>query len=691
MVLSWKRLMIIKRLFLILIFSLLASSVWAGSIAFYSGSFDPLTQAHEAIIRAAANEPGVDKLYIIVNLSGGKNYNVSGWERTDMLEEAFADLKGKIQIVRSLQEKKEERIVELAAGNPIITVIGEDSYAKLPPASLNRANTSWIVYRRIGQTQDLSMVPANVQFRSLAEITEEVSSSLAREEIQNGKMPSILSEPVKSFIQRKQLYVHNQGDENVQALNESLLNGSFLSFKNDLILAFPEFDFSNLKMSPIVPGQSSQAIAESFIRQAISAAKIPNENLETFWKQATDMLFSFPRNQPKAQLSFIENVNPEKIEEVDVIKEKRVSPFRLGHPNEYKMNIVEYAHDRFAASLVEFLNNKKVKIFLHDGFSAESAEYHRRQGFDTFYRVRQIKSLESKPTYLAYSQATGEYRLLLIGLVGKDRHAQVRSQINAAGFRGTIIQVDHSKSPSLFQLTPEGQNLKLKADDLVIIGFKNRIQYRMANKGWKRTNLTSEGLDMTVMTHPDGRQTVLIKNVYGDETNTVLEYLKSRQARNIIYLGTAGGLNPNYKVGDVVLPKDIQNKNKFFSFQNNDSLLGNIAESGLQIHTNTRHGWVQTLLTETTSYLQNTQASGIDAIDIETRYFAQFLKANKRIKGSSALIVSDLPLGDITYDEHEATMKLVDDTLEKLLSTILKANEVRSSMVKSCFQFYSVP
>jgi hypothetical protein len=144
--------------FVVTVAFLVGASPVFGAIAFYTGSFDPLTKVHEAIIRATAADPRVEHMYVIVNASGVKNFNTSSYQRIQIIEAALSDLRDKVEIKSVPQEGKDQFIRDLAGGHETISVLGEDSFSVLPKDLLKAPGREWLVYRRAGSHPSLPRV-----------------------------------------------------------------------------------------------------------------------------------------------------------------------------------------------------------------------------------------------------------------------------------------------------------------------------------------------------------------------------------------------------------------------------------------------------------------------------------------------------------------------------------------------------
>ncbi len=85
----------------------------------------------------------------------------------------------------------------------------------------------------------------------------------------------------------------------------------------------------------------------------------------------------------------------------------------------------------------------------------------------------------------------------------------------------------------------------------------------------------------------------------------------------------------------------------------------------------TVQGWVPTLIVETKPFLQGLRDQGVNAVDVETRYFAEFFNEHKATEQSLILVASDQPLGKMTYDQQNATRFYPMNTIKKMVPHIM--------------------
>lgn len=244
---------------LLLSLFLFLSNTALAALGFYSGSFDPVTLAHESIIRAAALEPGVEHLFVLVNTSGEKNFFLSGNERIKLLKAGLKDLGSQVSFIRVRQEDKERMIKEIAGGRPIMNFIGEDSFEKLPSELIHRPLTDWIVFKR-GIDHARSKLP-HVHYRNSPQIAEGVSSTLVRQNINTPQLASWVSTEVIKVMKENHFY------EKESTEPEVFLKAA-KDFHEKLKKLKPDLDLSSMMTPEMKWGQSYEGWMESLSRTA---------------------------------------------------------------------------------------------------------------------------------------------------------------------------------------------------------------------------------------------------------------------------------------------------------------------------------------------------------------------------------------------------------------------------------------
>ncbi len=155
----------------------------------YSGSFDPIHEGHVQIIRDAFERDKLEKLYVIVNISGDKNFKASYEQRKEMIRLATLEFGDRVEIYPVRQDMKTRFTIPLLKAlnfkKPYVSYLGEDSFQALPKSLIPDP------LRKI----HVSPRPKNA-----------ASSSAVRLAIAEGRRPPFISEIVWDYILAEGLY-----------------------------------------------------------------------------------------------------------------------------------------------------------------------------------------------------------------------------------------------------------------------------------------------------------------------------------------------------------------------------------------------------------------------------------------------------------------------------------------------------
>ena len=97
-------------------------------------------------------------------------------------------------------------------------------------------------------------------------------------------------------------------------------------------------------------------------------------------------------------------------------------------------------------------------------------------------------------------------------------------------------------------------------------------------------------------------------------------------------------------------------------------------------------GWVPTLMVETRDYLTELVSQGVQAIDVETKYFAEFFATHAGCETAVLISVSDLPLGQATYGNESITRGIMMKSIHQIAPALLSLfndKTSRSSLVQT--------
>jgi nicotinic acid mononucleotide adenylyltransferase len=183
-------------------------------IGLYSGTFDPPTRAHEAIILTSIEKLKLDKLYIFVNKNDEKVYKCSILQRIEMLKCMLKDIKEKVVIIDQSSDNKHQEylILKKIISEPIILITGQDSYERrLKVEIANRDKFHAIaVIPRVGISKDI-ILEENAFYLPLTdkeiETIKDVSSTKIREQLAKKDFNNLALNPsVINYIIEHNLY-----------------------------------------------------------------------------------------------------------------------------------------------------------------------------------------------------------------------------------------------------------------------------------------------------------------------------------------------------------------------------------------------------------------------------------------------------------------------------------------------------
>ena len=323
----------------------------------------------------------------------------------------------------------------------------------------------------------------------------------------------------------------------------------------------------------------------------------------------------------------------------------------------------QYLADRFPRAFAAFLkegarrrSSLPIELYVHDHPVAEAYQFHQRDGYTTFYFLQTRRGQLHRDIYLAVKSHPETYRVVLTSVRGNDRQANVLCQIQRTRVFSNYHFVESPQPQPLFVFNSQGNSLRLDPKDVLLFGFKGNWARMLMAQNWHQSPLVKEGLDIDLFTHPAIKQKIVVaRNVYGDDTEIILDVFYKKGIRQIVYLGLAGAV-ADYRVGDVVIPKEFTDRHyNTVPFEQN---FAGAYQSELAQLVNVRpgktQGWVQSLFDETKDLLLDWRENSVVSVDIEGLYLARFARAHSDLRIAALFVISDETLGDITIEETNA-------------------------------------
>ena len=669
---------------LALVFAASTAQFAAADVAIYSGSFDPPTRTHIALIRDALKrlQPG-DQFVVIVNRGGPKNFRSSVSERVSLLKAGLGALANRIDFQALTPVEKDAFDGKYPPNEHFIHFIGEDSAAALPKEVVANPNHSWVVYRRPGETSLAPNSLPNSEFRTLRGAAG-VSSTQARADLEAGRSSPMLDAAVNREIRAKGQYPADPAA--INELQRQLSDQGFQDFLTNLRELVPAgTPLDGIPVPPFDPQQSRAGRTEWFVRWLMSHVPNASPELET---TANSLLYTHGFSKiPYLEATAVERRAAPEIRSVVPIALPPPIPASTPHT----LNVKAYIDQRVPTALQNTMRNGDLPIYLHNGSIEASLDYHRAAGWSEAFRLWLPRGSPDRSGALVRNPTTGALRLVWAYIDAPDQKYRAIEQFAQIGGKASAIWVDHRTPTKVFEWNAAGEAFRFGEKDRVVIGFKNQLEAAMRkDSAWTITTLTISGVPIDLYANAEtGERIVNPRNVYGDEMIPLIESLYRKGARSISLIGTAGSIDPVIGVAHAVAPsafldadgKVITIRNEFASTLK--SLLPDTT-----FHTGTTHGWLSGILDETIAHMRALSRL-VNTIDIEGRYLYEFLSTHPDVRGGIAFVISDQPLGDLDYVHNNSTLLSVDATVKQIARASMGLSPVDPATVR-CVEAISV-
>jgi len=703
-----------------------ATTASAGSVGFYSGTFDPPTQAQVKVIACALGDVAFPKecqeigkqishLVVSVSAESQKDTYASARERVLMLKKALEKYGERVEVVAGTPAENEAGTRAIQAekgGERAIRFISQSGYKGLPLSSVNESNQMWVIIPldEEGNFRPASAaptLPANVTILSHPEAFRDLSAAAIRNLLNAGKpIAGGVAPGVREVIEKLGLYQDVSGD--LAKLQESLFEEGWRNFVKDLKSACPITinqqecavlesrwneiplveDHSTAEASGQEPkvrlvykkSQSEDRWAEKFSNTALSFLR-GTADFVKFKPVADDIGARVFQGYPYGKLPHLRKVTLSGDNLPKPAIKTRQAPLTCSaSQGSYNMDIDQYIADRFPISFANFVKEQLKRrsilptdLYVHNRSLADVFQFHRRDGYSSFYFLQTRRGQLHRNIYLAVKPKPRAYRIVLTDVRGYDRRANVLCQIDRAHLFATFRDAQSTTAAPLFVFNPDGAAAKFTAGDLLLFGFKGNWTRMLQANQWRRRPLVKEGLDIDVFTHPAVTQKIVVaRNVYGDDANLVLDAFYRKGIRRVLYLGTAGAI-ADYQIGDVAIPSEfVDGHGTAINFDNNwahryEPELASL----LTVHGHEKHGWVQSIFHETKHVLVDWRERSVGSLDIEGLHLGRFAMNHKDLNMAVLFVISDETLGESTIEESNAYRDVIDVSVDKLIAYFL--------------------
>lgn len=660
----------------------------AASVGLYASTFDPPTRSQIRMIHCALGDDrrhkecgemgkNISRLVVLVIEDSEKDTFASTREQILMLKRALQKHSDRVEIVASTKAQAEQRKRALLEDKKV-----ERLFQFVPAGTYKGLKVS-------PGSQDPKLVSL------VFPMVEEGSFSKAAAEADHSGVMEVV----------EKLGLYQEVDEDLAELQKSLFKEGWRGFLKDLKSACPTTidqkycaelasDWETVAIvtddqtnrmdrkesSANVPliyrrAQSEDRWAEKFVKTALQFVHAPEE-YNKFKPVADDIAARVYQGYPYGKLPHLRRFsikkNTSSREPFKVIQK----PVACSTPQgSYSADMEQYLADRFPRAFAAFLkegarrrSSLPIDLYVHNHSLAEAYEFHQRDGYTTFYFLQTRRGQLHRDIYLAVKSHPLAYRVVVTSVRGNDRQANVLCQIQRTHIFSNYRLVESRQAQPLFVFNSLGSSLRLNREDWLFLGFKGNWSRLLLAQNWRQNPLVKEGLDIDLFTHPTTKQKIVVaRNVYGDDTDIVLNVFYKKGVRQILYLGAAGAV-ADYRVGDVVIPNEFTDRhyNSVRLTENFAAAYQSELAQFVTVYSGKTQGWVQSLFDETKDVLLDWRKNSIVSVDIEGLYLARFASAHADLRVAALFVISDETLGDVTIDGTNAVRRRIDQSVDRL-------------------------
>lgn len=306
--------------------------------------------------------------------------------------------------------------------------------------------------------------------------------------------------------------------------------------------------------------------------------------------------------------------------------------------------------------------------------------------------IQEIENSFGSFNVIKVSQKNGQTSYVFTNVNGESRYLQLLSFLRLAKVPEYHIHVKGSLV-SYKDIYKSAFKTIGKVPDLVIFGFANtalesivenansfnkkhflKENREYASRKWIKPRFDEhelKNIGVQVAHFSNDKTLWLIDNEYGDRAAVLMEALQEYGASNILLLGTAGSLNPTFKVGDLVSP------NAYFKadgqYVKSNSVSTTIAKRGIHAH-------IDSPALETKKWLGEQIRKGVDFVDVELQKVSEVVQPDTRF--DAYLVVSDELNSETIRDYTQWTeehRKNVKQTLWPVLRDSFEAIGVKAN------------
>lgn len=588
------------------------ATAWAGHIGFYSGTFDPLHGGHLQVIDRAIDLLHLDAIYLMPNADPPDKPEASPFEvRYEMARLVAARH-------RAVRLPERELIEQLAKRAPLTYV------ADLMAEIMRREGPTHTYYQICGTDSFQKMVDKGFLPRPGERRIVAVMARKGYEQtVPAAALPLVAQGRVRFF------------DPDAPELSSTRLRAIFQAGEEPSAKELPPY------------------LLRFVQRRLLYGASRPRLRIPQGYRAIRG---SFPTHSPATGTAVpLASLFP-----LEVLTD----PLTI--------DIDRYLDQKIPREIQELILSRGLRVMVVGGLLDEALAWLGSQGFEqgTIFVPRHQSRIDD--CYIITARQRVPY-LVVTNLFGQDRLVQTTLQFGQLLTRN-LLPASHlevytvADYPHLAERLCREALRRLTADQrtLIVLGYRGALNFVVSDllkfleqRGFEAyAKITLEELDRFIApfgrTHllqgkaggnanfpyreyflPDaaGRLTriVAFRNLYGDQTGTVLRELVRKGFRQVVLFGNAGALAPGLEIGQVVAPVLVRSGHRVVPVRN-------AAASDLPA---VAAATVPSILVETWNWLAAQQ--GAQIVEVELGHAAEVLRECPDLQLYAGVLISDRP------------------------------------------------
>lgn len=316
-------------------------------------------------------------------------------------------------------------------------------------------------------------------------------------------------------------------------------------------------------------------------------------------------------------------------------------------------NLPLYLDDNLGPRTMEAVRHGQERVFICVGEGQEALQRARDMGWTIGDRVE--KPVGFHQVYNV-TTATGERAFMVTRVNGDDRVLHIQSLFKLGGlaagrmvtlgesstFKETYLRAFERLGPKpdavVYGMTKPSLEALLKAGSApnpTALAAYEQWYGQQREKQKQNSGHDLDGLSVHAVGLENGRRVWFLPPIYGDLSRDMAQALTEYGVKDVTFLSTAGAVNPDLHVRDVVTPQVLRHEDGTTESLDWLKPLAGAREQGTYAH-------VRTPNLETRAWEQEQRSAGVDLIEVELPYWLEEMHKHPDVSFRVGAVITDV-------------------------------------------------